>query len=82
MYRLIISSPAFYCEDDIITEAKEFDDTILEFIKCEYSNIKLNSFLVLYDQKNQIRGYYISDNPKEYERLDVEIDILKSNYEK
>ena len=51
-------------------------------MKCEYSNIKLNSFLVLYDQKNQIRGYYISDDPKEYERLDVEIDILKSNYDK
>ena len=57
-------------------------DIILEFIKCEYSDIKLNSFLVLYDQKNQIRGYYISDDPKEYERLDVEIDVLKSNYEK
>ena len=24
----------------------------------------------------------ISDDPKEYERLDVEIDVLKSNYDK
>ena len=44
--------------------------------------IHKNSFLVLYDKKNMIRGYYNSDDSKEYERLDVEIDILKSNYEK
>ena len=58
------------------------NDIILDFIKCEYIKIHKNSFLVLYDKKNQIRGYYNSDDSKEYERLDVEIDILKSNYEK
>lgn len=58
------------------------NDIILNFIRCEYIEVHTTSFLVLYDDDNQIRGYYSSDDPKEYERLDVEIDILKSNYEK
>ena len=58
------------------------NDIILDFIKCEYMKIRSNSFLVLYDKNNRIRGYYDSSDSKEYERLDVEIDILKSNYEK
>lgn len=58
------------------------NDIILDFIKCEYIRIHTNSFLVLYDKNNHIRGYYDSSDSKEYERLDVEIDILKSNYEK
>lgn len=35
------------------------------------------SFILLLDNKNNVRGYFSSSDRREIERLDVEIDILK-----
>ena len=35
------------------------------------------SFILLLDNKNNVRGYFNSADRREIERLDVEIDILK-----
>ena len=65
-------------------------DTINSIITQDYSNIEYiiidggssDGTVDIIQEFPEIVDYYISDNPKEYERLDVEIDILKSNYEK
>ena len=41
-----------------------------------------NSFILLIDDENNLRGFYNSTDRKEIERLDVEIDILKLESEK
>ena len=52
-----------------------------KLLKCYSSDSKNKSFLLLLDKKNKLRGVYITDLQSEIERLNVEIDILKLEYE-
>ena len=49
---------------------------------CVYGITFNNSFILLMDDENNVRGYFNSTDRGDIERLDVEIDILKLENEK
>ena len=53
-----------------------------ELSLCVDIDVIENSFILLIDDENNLRGFYNSTDRKEIERLDVEIDILKLESEK
>tara|TARA_B100002052_G_scaffold292655_1_gene314546 strand:+ start:316 stop:810 length:495 start_codon:yes stop_codon:yes gene_type:complete len=53
-----------------------------ELSSCMDIDVIENSFILLIDNENNLRGLYNSTDRKEIERLDVEIDILKLESEK
>lgn len=54
-------------------------ERLSECIQNEYLD---KSFILLLDKQNKLRGHFYSEDRKEIERLDVEIDILLLEYEK
>ncbi|MBV20493.1 MAG: hypothetical protein CL870_05280, partial [Cytophagia bacterium] len=51
--------------------------TIDNLLMCYSRNDTFNSFVLLLDKENSIRGIYNIELQSEFERLNVEIDILK-----
>ena len=54
------------------------DSSLIKSLTTCIENIVFDkSFILLLDNKNNVRGYFNSADRREIERLDVEIDILK-----
>ena len=54
------------------------DSSLIKSLTTCIENIVFDkSFILLLDNKNNVRGYFSSSDRREIERLDVEIDILK-----